>query len=393
VPTFNWINRLSSRHHVSLLYVKDEKNEISHRQVVENSSFVENLWVIESHRSSACIRIRDELLGRKPFFLGWSIDTTKLNQCLDGHFFDVVWGYTLSIAETIESIYNILGTGPIYVSGMSDINTAVLRSLGKRSILKGLDFKTRLVYLIFWLRSWGVGRIETKMLKIYDLILLQTDVDKKWLDKISSGKLAEKTMAISNGVNDDLFDLPIIGDGKDILFLGILNNGYGKSLEWLLNNVWPKIRKADKKIRLHVVGRGASDRLRSLMTEDNQITYTEYLQNICEIFKNKVVMLAPVFKGYGLINKVIESMAAGVPVVGDAGCFNGIPEFADGRYGIVANDADGFVKETLKLLADPMKRRYIADSARVLVKKNFSWEDRIEDIMQSIESIKPSSNL
>ena len=28
VPTFNWIRRLSTEHHVSLLYVKDEKAEI-----------------------------------------------------------------------------------------------------------------------------------------------------------------------------------------------------------------------------------------------------------------------------------------------------------------------------------------------------------------------------
>ena len=242
--------------------------------------------------------------------------------------------------------------------------------------------------MISWLRSWGVSRIEAKMLRIYDLILLQTDVDKKWLDKISSGKLAKKTMAVSNGVNDDLFDLPIMNDGKDILFLGILNNGYGKSLEWLMNNVWPKIRKAHKDTRLCVVGRGASDQLRLRMAEDNHITYTEYLPNICEVFKNKVVMLAPVFKGYGLINKVIESMAAGVPVVGDSGCFNGISEFTDGRHGIVANDADSFAKETLKLLANPKKRRDIADSARALVRKNFSWEDRIEDIVKRIELIK-----
>jgi len=100
-----------------------------------------------------------------------------------------------------------------------------------------------------------------------------------------------------------------------------------------------------------------------------------------------------VFKGYGLINKVIESMAAGVPVVGDPSCFNGILGFTNGRHGIVANNADAFVKETLKLFDNPMKRRDIAKSARTLVRKNFSWEKKIRTIVKRIELIQSRKKL
>ena len=388
IPTFNWISRLASKHQVSLLYVKDEKTVLNHRQVLENRSYVKDVWVIESSRFPAYIRIKDELIGKKPFFLGCSIDSIRLSQYLNGYDFDVVWGSPISVTEYIESIYKILGPEPIYVLGMNDSNTAVLRSLGKRSISKGLDFKTRLLYLTSWLRSWRVGQIEAKVLAMYDLILLQTNVDKSWIDKISLGKLAKKTMAISNGVNDDLFDLPIVAKGNNILFLGILNNGYGKSFEWLMNYVWPKIREANKETKLYVVGRGASDQLRLRMAKDKHITYTEYLPNICDVFKNKGVMLAPVFKGFGLINKVVESMAAGVPVVGTSKSFNGISGFNNEIHGIVANDADSFVKGTMKLFANAAKRKDIADSARALVKKNFLWEERIDTIIKKIELIK-----
>ena len=101
-------------------------------------------------------------------------------------------------------------------------------------------------------------------------------------------------------------------------------------------------------------------------------------------------MLAPVFKGYGLINKVLESMAAGVPVVGSADSFNGISEFTNGQHGIIADDAESFVAETLRLLANPIRGREIAYSARALVKKRFSWEDRIGTIERRIELIKSS---
>jgi glycosyltransferase involved in cell wall biosynthesis len=388
IPTFNWISRLSSNHRLSLLCIKDEAIEIDYQQVIKNKAYVEKLWFIDCSRSPAGIRAKDEFFGRKPFFLGWSADQKRLSQYLDGHGFDVVWGSPLSVTEIVESIRTLLNQEPIYVCGLSDSNTAVLRSLGKRSLIKGLDLKTRIIYLISWLRSWGLSRIEARMLSIYDLILLQTDVDKKWIDKISSGRLAPKTMAVSNGVNDDLFDLPFSNDGKDLLFLGILSNGYGKSLEWLMNNVWPKLKEACKSLRLHVVGRGASNHLRMRMVEDSHITYREYVPNICDIFKNKCIMLSPVFKGYGLINKVVESMAAAVPVIGTADSFNGIPEFANGRHGIVADSGDSFIKEALNLLNNPTKRKGIADLARELVKKNFLWQDRINAIVDRIELIK-----
>ena len=99
-------------------------------------------------------------------------------------------------------------------------------------------------------------------------------------------------------------------------------------------------------------------------------------------------MLSPVFKGFGLINKVVESMAAGVPVVGTSGSFNGISEFNNGQHGIISNNVDSFIAETSKLLTNPKKRRDIANSARALVRKNFSWEDRISAILKKIEKIK-----
>jgi glycosyltransferase involved in cell wall biosynthesis len=366
IPIFNWISRLPSRHHVSLLYVKNKTAVLNNQQITENRRFAKNIWVIERSRASAYKRI--------------------------DHEFDVVWAGSFSVTETVQSIHKSLDSKPIYVSGMSDSNTAVLRSQGKRLRLEGLNFKTRVAYFISWLRSWGIGRIEAKMLEMYDLILLQTDVDKKWIDNISSGKLSQKTMAVSNGVNSDLFQIPIMNEGKNILFLGTLGNGYSNSLEWLLNYVWPKIKENCKDTKLFVVGRGASKRLSMRMAEDSHICYRDYIPNICDIFKNKKIMLSPVFKGYGLINKVIESMAAGVPVIGTPDSFNGIPQLVNNLHGIVVKDADSFITEALNLLDSSIMRRKIADSARALVRNHFSWDDKIQTILEKIELTRRERN-
>jgi glycosyltransferase involved in cell wall biosynthesis len=388
IPTFNWISRLSLEHRVSLLYVKDDMIEISREQFDENMCYVKNLWVLERSRASTYIRIKDELIGRKPFFLGWSCDLSKLSRCLNGSSFDVVWGSPLSVAEIMDSIGNLLGSKTIYVAGINDCNTAVLRSMGREALTKVFNFKTRVLYSVNWLRSWLIEHLEPRILNKYDLILVQTDIERRWLAKISAKRLSHKIMIAPNGVNESLFNLPIGCESKNLLFFASLGGGYGKVLVWILKKVWPLVRKVNKGIRFSVVGRGACDELKRRMSMDDRIDYTEYIPDICDVYKDKAILLAPVFKGYGLINKVVESMAAGVPVVGDSGSFNGIPEFKNGYHGLVANDPKGMANAILNILNSSRMQISIAYSARELIKKYFSWNDRIEHILEKLEFIR-----
>jgi hypothetical protein len=107
IPTFNWIIKLSAGNEVFLLYLKDKMAVLNDQQMAKNRSFVEKLWCVECERSSVLIRIKNELIGDRPFFLGWSTDLKKLNEFLDSYVFDVVWGSTLSVNETVESIQEI----------------------------------------------------------------------------------------------------------------------------------------------------------------------------------------------------------------------------------------------------------------------------------------------
>jgi len=138
---------------------------------------------------------------------------------------------------------------------------------------------------------------------------------------------------------------------------------------------------------LLIVGKNIPHQLLQGLAKDTRIKHSEYIPGICNLYRDKAVLLAPIFKGYGLINKVIESMAAGVPVIGDSGSFNGIPDFVNGCHGIIANDAKSMAEEILGLLNSSIKRIEIAHSARSLVKSHFSWNDRTNQAVKRLESI------
>jgi glycosyltransferase involved in cell wall biosynthesis len=84
------------------------------------------------------------------------------------------------------------------------------------------------------------------------------------------------------------------------------------------------------------------------------------------------VMLAPLRFSSGIQNKVLEAMAAGLPVVTTNTVAEGLPE-ATGLLRAAA-DADGPARETLGLLADPAAATALAERARAFARERFSWD-------------------
>ncbi|MFV9644337.1 MAG: glycosyltransferase family 4 protein [Desulfobacterales bacterium] len=386
IPTFNYMSRLALHHDVSLLFLTEDIQKIDRKQVTANRNYVNQLWILERWKKSKLIRMRDELIMRKPYFLGYTYNTAKLKEFLLGQAFDVIWISPFKTVDIIETIFGVIGSTPIYVAGINDCATAMLRNMGKKLVMSGLDFKTRVLYLTRWIRSWPIGRMETKMLRKYDLILVQTDVERLWLDILSNGELNVRTMILPNGVNELLFKIPIGYVNKDLLLLGNLESEYREVISWVVQKVWPRIKSAKHEARFFIIGKKDGSTLCRTIDSDSRIVHKEYEEDIRKVFRQKAVMLAPVFKAYGLINKVIESMAAGVPVVGDSGSFNGIPGFENGRHGIIAKDAKVMADSVIALLDSHQKSTEMARAARNLVKKHFSWQDRINMINERLDT-------
>jgi glycosyltransferase involved in cell wall biosynthesis len=387
IPTFNYLSRFSENHDVSLLFLKKKHSSLKNSFLEKNKSFVHNLWLIERERHPAVRRIVDELSGKTPYFFGMAHDSFILKKELKNQHFDVVWASPLSVTEVIPDLMNLLGPKPIYFASISDCLTAVLRTKGKRFFSRDLSLKLRFVYGVNWIRSWIVAGIESKILHQYNLIGVQTEEDRKWLNAISSGSLDNKVIVLPNGANEQLMERPVNSSGKDILYFAILSGGHGKVLEWILQKVWPAIKPNARQTKFVIVGKGASAKLKRLIDNDDRIEYFEYIADIRSIFDDKAIMLAPVFMEYGLINKVVDSMAAGVPVIGDKGSFNGIVGFENGRHGIVANGPQSFAKSALQLLNSIERRREIASEARALITNSFSWSDRIKSIDSKLKSM------
>lgn len=388
IPACNHLMGLASNHSVPRLLVCGPQKINDHDHLAANRTIVEKIAFIDPARHWGGKRVLLELTGKEAFFHGRRWNKRELADAIGDTRYDVAWITPYLVADIVYPLKALLGGEVTYVAGINDCMTATMKYWGKNVTAPAVSPATRVSSALRWARSFRIAASERSLLGEFDVILVQTGTDRCWVEKISGGSLADRILECSNGVDSRLFELPFSEAGTDVLFIGNLTGLYSVRLMSVISKVWPQIRENRPKTRLVVVGRNATPELRRLMAYDPRIIYHEFVEDLCEVYAEKAILLSPVFKDFGLINKVIESMAAGVAVVGDGGSFNGIPGFESNRHGIVVNNYSEMAEAVIDILNSRARRLSIAEEARSLVIKHFSWARRLEKIKDFLESHK-----
>jgi glycosyltransferase involved in cell wall biosynthesis len=94
---------------------------------------------------------------------------------------------------------------------------------------------------------------------------------------------------------------------------------------WLLREVWPLVRARRSDATLTFAGSNPSRELRSAAARDSAVTVTGAVPDLRPFLWRARVSAAPVFVARGLQNKVLEALAAGLPVVTTSAVASGLP--------------------------------------------------------------------
>ena len=85
------------------------------------------------------------------------------------------------------------------------------------------------------------------------------------------------------------------------------------------------------------------------------------------------ICISPMWKGVGILTKVIDMMAAGRPTVVSPLATDGIPELVHGQNCLIGKDPASFVQEVDQLLNDQALCDRIAEGGRELMIDHYSW--------------------
>lgn len=154
------------------------------------------------------------------------------------------------------------------------------------------------------------------------------------------------------------------GPGGTVLFLGALDNANNSGgISWFAEHCWPGV--AAPGVTLHVVGRRAPAPLVAELTAAGA-RVTVDAPEVASHLAAADVFVNPVRHGAGINIKMIEAMAAGLPVVSTTVGARGL-HWRDGEHLLVADEPAAFAAAVRRLLDDPAGRARIADAGRRFV--------------------------
>jgi glycosyltransferase involved in cell wall biosynthesis len=361
---------------IDLLFLRRPCELGSIRDIAANLASVDRVFVVSLRNSSSLRAAWNEFTLRQPGFHAYEWDSAEL-EALGRINYDLIVYTPISAMMVAAAIRGRCNRRIPELLLANDCHTAVLRRLTKMAFLTGVPLRRRAGYLLRGIESLWIARLEAEQVCSVDATVCQTEIDKKEFRAICRNKFGCRIDVISNGVADELFDLPIENRDDAVLFVSMLVGQYRDAFYWLHREVWARLALASgRPVTFEVVGRGLRPEDKQELANTRFLRHREFVPELAEVYRRPAILLAPIFKGYGLINKVVEAMAAGLVVVGDQTAYNGIPGFVAGEHGVVANDAAQMRVAVTRLLEKPTERDAIARAARALVRKEFSWSSR-----------------
>lgn len=144
-------------------------------------------------------------------------------------------------------------------------------------------------------------------------------------------------------------------DGEPMVLLSG-NLGYRPTIRsalWFADQVWPKLRHRLPSARWILAGARPAAAIRQLASRPGIEVHGD-VDDLGSFLHGARVAIAPMASGSGVPIKILEAMAAGVPVVADPWSANGLE---DPSSVIVAETEDAWVEKLSSLLLDPRAAR------------------------------------
>lgn len=182
---------------------------------------------------------------------------------------------------------------------------------------------------------------------------------------------------IPNGVDLDLFPYRSRDPGGEkLVFVGAMDSGHNvDGASFFVKTVMPQLRDRYPNVTLDIVGARPNTAANAL-GEYPGVTVTGRVPSVVEYLHRAVICVVPLRTGFGIKNKTLEAMAAGVPVVGSDRGLEGLMIDQDGAslHALRANRPEDYIMAIGQLLDNPQLRQHVSEAGRALVESTFTWE-------------------
>jgi len=205
-------------------------------------------------------------------------------------------------------------------------------------------------------RAWR--RYERIVAGIADAVVTLTDRDAAYARPLGR---EVHTIGLGTEIPSHPLD-PLGADPPGILFVG----GFGHAPNVaaavaLVARILPLVHGQRPETKLYLVGDRPPPAVQALAS--TRVVVTGGVQDVTRYLNDAAVVVAPIGSGGGMRLKVLETLAAGKPIVATPLALAGL-DVRHREHVLIAEDDASFANAIVELLDDPVERRRLAEAAR-----------------------------
>jgi sugar transferase (PEP-CTERM/EpsH1 system associated) len=365
---YNLAKHLSKSHNLFLLTFIQDKADYQYLDILKK--YFNKIQFIYLPKYKSTLHCAFKILSSKPFqIIYFESKKFKLmvNDFVENNKIDIIHTQHLRMAQYTNELnkYKRILDLPDAYSLYWERRTGLKRNIFKR-FFDHIEYKKVLKY--------------EEIIKEFDLNLVCSEEDRSFLSKYHN---FDRVSILPNGVDLDKFQ-GLEHDYKidnEIIFTG--NMDYTPNIDavcYFVNEIFPIILKTCPNVKFRIVGQKPVKKVRNLSSKNALVK--GFVDDLAGEYNSCAIAVSPVRIGAGTLNKVLEPMALGLPVVSSVVGFKGLG-IKSGEGVILANGKQDFAVQVIKLLKDANVRRSVGSKGKKIIEEKFSW-DCISHILENI---------
>jgi polysaccharide biosynthesis protein PslH len=364
IRAYHELRFLGARHSVDLFAFGDPSEQAVGRRAL--GEFCRRMYFKELGRGAAIARAAGSLISRRPFTTAYFRSATMkraVRDALARNSYDTVFVYCSAMAQYVLNSTRV----PVCVDFV-DSDAAKWAQYA--------NYKAFPMSWVFAREARKLGRYEREIARVARLSLVSTPLEVESIDQ--HGQLGVR--ALENGVSvppaqSGEISVDVTALGTYVVFVGQMD--YFPNVDaacYFAEQILPQIHETHPELRLLIVGRNPSPRVRRLSALRGVIV-TGTVPDVQPYVKGAVAAIAPFRISQGVQNKILEALALGVPVVATQRSARAVGATSNELL-FTAEGPREFARAVVTVVESPQLRQNLC--GREFVKRRFDWEQNLK---------------
>ncbi len=380
---YNLSKHLAKNNSVKIITFLRNENQLKNIEKVEKLGI--QIETVQISFIQSLANIVYALFSKIPFQVAWFKSNKmkrKINDEISKRNYDVIYFHLIRSAQYLN-----LNTESGKSLKVIDFTDAVSLYLSRFAKIE----KNPFIKLFVKIEEKRVSAYE-KIGERFNTVFICSEVDKEYL---KAQGLNASIKILNNGIDIDYFKSDSIEFEKDrIIFTG--NMPYYANYDaaiYFSKEIFPLILKEIPNSKFYIVGQKPPNKIKALKSKN--IFVTGFVPDIKSEYLKSAVNVAPMRFGAGTLNKVIESLALGVPVVATSQAVGGLPDELK-KYVYIADNSIEFSQQVLEILKNPALRNQLWKEGQFVIREILSWEKVVSkfenDLEEELKKLKTTKN-